>query len=148
MTYRPKHFTIDELVDPWFIANYPEVACWNLLDEKALRAIDALRDKFGPLLINGRGYTESGLRRPDTKTGAKFSMHKVGKAFDLKPLQKGVTVTMMFDWIMANQAEAYAMGIRRVEDIQYTTKGATHWLHVDAKDTGAENVGKIVVVKP
>lgn len=148
MTYRPKHFTIDELVDPWFIANHSEDECWNLLDENALRAIDALRDKFGPLLINGRGYTESGLRRPDTKTGAKFSMHKVGKAFDLKPLQKGVTVTMMFDWIVTLQAEAYAMGIRRVEDIQYTTKGANHWLHVDAKDTGAENVGKIVVVKP
>ena len=148
MTYRPKHFTIAELVDPWFLANHSEDECWDMLDDNALRAIDALRDKFGPLRINGQGYTESGLRRPDTKTGAKLSMHKFGKAFDLKPLQKGVTVRMMYDWIMANQPEAYAMGIRRVEDIQYTTKGATHWLHVDAKDTGKENVGKIVVVKP
>lgn len=143
MTYCPKHFKLAELVDPWFLA-MPEDQVWDMLDENALRAIDALRDKFGPLLINGRGYTESGLRRSDTKTGAKFSMHKVGKAFDLKPLQKGVTVTMMFDWIMANKAEAYAMGIRRVEDIKYTPT----WIHVDAKDTGAENVGKIVVVKP
>lgn len=144
MTYRPKHFTIDELVDPWFIANHSEDECWNLLDENAIRAIDALRDKFGPLRINGQGYTESGLRRPDTKTGAKFSMHKVGKAFDLKPLVLEMTVSRMYRWIMANQAEAYAMGIRRVEDIQYTPT----WLHVDAKDTGTENVGKIVVVKP
>lgn len=149
MTYRPKHFTLTELVDPWFITHCKEDACWNMLDDNALRAIDALRDKFGPLLINGRGYAESGLRRPDTKTGAKFSMHKYfsarkAGAFDLKPLQKGVTVRMMYDWIMANQAEAYAMGIRRVEDIQYTPT----WLHVDSKDTGTENVGKIVVVKP
>lgn len=144
MTYRPKHFKLAELVDPWFLANHSEDECWAMLDENALRAIDALRDKFGPLLINGRGYTESGLRRPDTKTGAKFSMHKVGKAFDLKPLQKGVTVRMMYDWIMANQAEAYAMEIRRVEDIQYTPT----WLHIDSKDTGKDNVGKIVVVKP
>jgi len=76
MTYRPKHFTINELVDPWFITNCKEDACWDMLDENALRAIDALRERFGPLLINGRGYTESGLRRPDTKTGAKFSMNK------------------------------------------------------------------------
>lgn len=144
MTYRPKHFTLAELVDPWFIMHCEEDACWDMIDENALRAIDALRDKFGPLRINGQGYTESGLRRPDTKTGAKFSMHKVGKAFDIKPCDHTMTVRMMYNWIMANQAEAYAMGIRRVEDIQYTPT----WLHIDSKYTGKENVGKIVVVKP
>jgi len=55
---------------------------------------------------------------------------------------------MMYNWIMANQAEAYAMGIRRVEGYAYTSIGRTPWLHIDSKDTGAENVGKIVVVKP
>ena len=147
MTYRPKHFTLAELVDPHFLT-MPEDEVWAMLDENALRAIDALRDKFGPLLINGRGYTESGLRRSNTKTGAKFSMHKYGRAFDLKPLGNGVTVKQMYDWIVANQSEAYAMGIRRVEDIAYTTKGVNHWLHVDAKDTGKEWVNKIQIVKP
>lgn len=147
MTYRPKHFTLAELVDPWFLT-MPEDEVWAMLDENALRAIDGLRDKFGPLRINGRGYTESGLRRSNTKTGAKMSQHKVGKAFDLKPLQKGVTVRMMYDWIIANQSEVYAMGIRRVEDIAYTTKGVNHWLHVDAKDTGKDWVNRIQVVKP
>ena len=148
MTYRPKHFTLAELVDPWFISQHSESEVWDLLDENALRAIDAMRDKFGPLLINGRGYTESGLRRSNTKTGAKFSMHKYGRAFDLKPLGNGVTVKQMYDWIVANQSEAYAMGIRRVEDIAYTTKGVNHWLHVDAKDTGKEWVNRIQIVKP
>ena len=144
MTYRPKHFTLAELVDPWFISQHSESEVWDLLDENALRAIDALRDKFGPLLINGRGYTESGLRRHFTNTGAKFSQHKVGKAFDLKPLQKGVTVSMMYNWIIENQPEAYAMGIRRVEDHRFTPS----WLHLDSKDTGKEWVGKIQIVKP
>lgn len=147
MTYLPKHFNLAELVDPHFLT-MPEDEVWAMLDDNALRAIDAMRDKFGPLRINGNGYTESGLRRPDTKTGAKFSMHKYGRAFDLKPLGNGVTVKQMYDWIVANQSEAYAMGIRRVEDIAYTTKGVNHWLHVDAKDTGKEWVNKIQIVKP
>ena len=148
MTYRPKHFTLTELVDPWFLANHSEDECLAMLDENALRAIDALRDKFGPLLINGRGYTESGLRRPDTKTGAKLSQHKVGAAFDLKPLQKGVTVRLMYDWIITNQSEAYAIGIRRVEDYAYTSRGSVPWLHLDSKDTGKEWVNEIQIVKP
>lgn len=143
MTYRPKHFKLAELVDPHFLT-MPEDEVWAMLDENALRAIDALRDKFGPLLINGRGYTESGLRRSNTKTGAKFSQHKVGKAFDIKPLQKGVTVRVMYDWIIANQTESYAMGIRRVEDIRF----APSWTHIDSKDTGKEWVNKIQIVKP
>lgn len=143
MTYRPKHFKLAELVDPHFLTT-PEDEVWAMLDENALRAIDALRDKFGPLRINGNGYTESGLRRPDTKTGAKMSQHKYGRAFDLKPLQKGVTVRMMCDWIIANQSDAYAMGIRRVEDHRFTPS----WLHIDSKDTGNDWVNKIQIVKP
>lgn len=152
MTYRPKHFKLAELVDPHFLT-MPEDEVWDLLDENALRAIDALRDRFGPLLINGRGYTESGLRRLDTKTGAKLSMHKClpdrkAGAFDLKPLSKGVTVRMMYDWIITNQSEAYAIGIRRVEDYAYTSRGSVPWLHLDSKDTGKEWVNRIQIVKP
>lgn len=148
MTYLPKHFKLAELVDPWFISQHSESEVWDLLDENALRAIDSLRERFGPLRINGNGYTESGLRRPDTKTGGKFSQHKYGRAFDLKPLQKGVTVRMMYDWIITNQSEAYAIGIRRVEDYAYTSRGSVPWLHLDSKDTGKEWVNKIQIVKP
>ena len=147
MTYRPKHFKLAELVDPYFLT-MPEDEVWAMIDDNALWAIDLLRERFGPLRINGNGYTESGLRRPDTKTGAKMSQHKMGKAFDLKPLQKGVTVRMMYDWIIANQPKAYAMGIRRVEDYAYTSRGSVPWLHLDSKDTGKEWVGKIQIVKP
>lgn len=143
MTYTPKHFRLRELVDPHFLA-MPDHLVWAMLDDNALRAIDALRDKFGPLLINGAGYTESGLRRPDTKTGAKLSQHKSGRAFDIKPCDDHVTVGKMYAWILANQSQAYAMGIRRVEDIRFTPT----WLHIDSKDTGTANVNKIVIVKP
>jgi len=148
---KPKHFTLPELVDPWFLANHTEAEIWAMLDQNALRAIDALRDRFGPILINGRGYTESGLRRSDTATGAKYSQHKTGAAFDLKFLTDGVTPRKVFEWIISHPVEAYAMGIRRVEDIAYTSRSAGPyfgWLHIDSKDTGANNVNKIVIVRP
>jgi hypothetical protein len=104
MTYRPKHFTLPELVDPWFLANHTEAECWAMLDPNALKAIDALREMLGPILINGRGYTESGLRRSDTATGAKYTSRSTGPYFG--------------------------------------------WLHIDSKDTGPNNVNKIVIVKP
>jgi hypothetical protein len=151
MTYRPKHFTLPELVDPWFLANHTEAECWAMLDPNALKAIDALREMLGPILINGRGYTESGLRRSDTATGAKYSQHKSGRAFDLKFLADGVTPRKVFERIISHPIEAYAMGIRRVEDIAYTSRSTGPyfgWLHIDSKDTGPNNVNKIVIVKP
>jgi hypothetical protein len=151
-----RHFALKELVDPHFLANYTEHEVWALLDPLALQAIDELRDRFGPILINGRGYTESGLRRDDTKTGSKYSMHKyfqgrLAGAFDLKFLSEGVTPRKVFEWIVAHPVEAYGMGIRRVEDIAYTARETPPffgWLHIDSKDTGANNINKIVIVRP
>jgi Peptidase M15 len=146
-----RHFKLPELVDPYFLANHTEYEVWALLDPLALQAIDELRDRFGPILINGRGYTESGLRRSDTATGAKYSQHKSGAAFDLKFLSEGVTPRKVFEWIVSNPVEAYGMGIRRVEDIAYTARETPPyfgWLHIDSKDTGANNINKIVIVRP
>jgi hypothetical protein len=148
---RPKYFTINELADPAIIAKHGEEATWAMLDTQILIAADYLREKFGPISINGmyRGvrFTESGLRRSDTTTGAKFSQHKLGKALDLK--FHNVDELVVYEWIMNNQAEAYRMGIRRVEDIAFTGRaGSGGWLHIDSKDTGAAWVGRIQVVRP
>ena len=148
---RPKYFTIQELADPSIIAEHGEEATWNMLDPKLLPALDWLREKFGPISVNGmyRGtrFTESGLRRKDTKTGAKFSQHKSGRAADCK--FHNVEETEVYRFIMANQAEVYRMGIRRVEDIAFTGRvGSGGWLHIDCKDTGAGWVNRIQVVKP
>jgi hypothetical protein len=86
---RPNHFTIKELADPSIIAEIGEEATWQKLDAKLFPALDWLRGIFGSILINGRGYKESGLRRSDTKTGSPRSAHKAGQAYDLKPLTTG-----------------------------------------------------------
>lgn len=148
---RPKHFTIAELVDPAILQKHGEEECWKMLDPKILTALDFLRDKFGKTTVNGmylgHKFTESGLRRKDTATGAPNSTHKLGQGMDAK--MHDVEESVVYDWILANQAEAYRVGIRRVEDIAFTgRKGGGGWLHIDCKDTGPDWVNKIQVVKP
>lgn len=138
---RPKYFTINELADPAIIAYAGEQATWGMLDPTLFPALDWLREKFGPILINGRGYTESGLRRKDTKTGSPRSAHKSGQAYDLKPLAKRATVQAMYQFVLDNEAEAMRHGITEVEDIRDTPT----WLHISCRPTGLK---KIKVVRP
>ena len=130
MSYRPKHFALNELVPPDVIQARGEQA-WQLMDERILRGADWLREKFGPCVINGKfngkGFTESGLRNPLTTTGAKWSQHKFGRAVDLKFLK--VNVKEVYDYILANQPEARANGITTVENINATPT----WLHIDCR---------------
>ena len=130
MSYRPKHFALNELVPPDVIQARGEQA-WQLMDERILRGADWLREKFGPCVINGKfngkGFSESGLRNPLTTTGARWSQHKFGRAVDMKFLK--VNVKEVYDYILANQPEARANGITCVENINATPS----WLHADCR---------------
>ena len=87
MTYRPRYFELRELVPPDIFDARGEAA-WELLDLRALVTLDALRERFGPCIVNnwhvGGPLRESGLRNPLTSTGACYSQHKFGRAFDCK----------------------------------------------------------------
>ena len=119
-----------------------------MLDPKLFPALDWLRDVFGPLLINGRGYKESGLRRSDTKTGSPRSAHRAGQAYDIKPLTKGLKVQVMYRFILDNQAEAMKHGITELEDIRDTTSANEYggWLHISCRPTGLSD--RIKVIRP
>ena len=138
---RPKYFTVAEMADPSIIAEHGEDATLAMLDPKLFPALDWLREKFGPLRINGGGYKESGLRRKDTPTGSPKSAHKSGQAYDIKPLAQGVTVRGIYDFILANEGQAMAMGITEVEDNKYTES----WVHISCRPTG---LNRIKVVRP
>lgn len=139
---RPRYFTIHELADPSIIKDLGEEGTWVLLDPVLFPALDWLRETFGPLRINGGGYKESGLRRKDTKTGSPRSAHKSGQAYDIKPMDKTVTVQMMYHFIIENEVEAMAKGITELEDISFTPT----WLHVSCRP---HTLGKkIRIVKP
>lgn len=150
MNYRPADFKLKELVDPSFL-KLPENEVWDMLDEQALRALQELRNRFGKIVVNGsymgHTFTESGLRTKTTKTGAKASQHKLGKAFDCKFLESDEI--KVYDFLINAPEKAYAMGIRRLENISFTGRqGTAGWLHFDTKDTGAENIGRLVIVDP
>ena len=150
MNYRPANFPLKELVDPSFL-KLPEDQVWDMLDEQALRALQALRERFGRIVVNGvykgHTFTESGLRTKTTKTGAKTSQHKLGKAFDLKFLD--TDEIKVYDFLINSPEKAYAMGIRRLENIEFTGRaGDAGWLHFDTKDTGPEWMNRIQIVNP
>lgn len=146
MSYRPKYFQLHEVVHTEAIQDRGEQA-WQLMDDRILRGADWLREKFGPCVINGKFggkvFTESGLRKADTKTGKSYSQHKFGRALDLKFLK--VTVKEVYEYIIRNPGEARANGITTVEDINHTPT----WLHIDCRalpDSYPTN--GILVVKP
>lgn len=82
MQYRCVYFTIKELVNPALLKQIGEAVAWTLFDENILRSADALREKYGAITINTNGLTDCGLRDPQSTTGAKYSMHKIGRALD------------------------------------------------------------------
>lgn len=121
------HFELEELVDKPYIDRFGG-QCIGLLDMPLTRCIDRLREAVGPLAINdwhkGGNYHESGMRTPQTPTGAKFSMHRFGRAYDIKP--KAVSVMELYNHIM-HYASLYPE-IRRIESPEKTPS----WLHVDS----------------
>lgn len=81
--YKCKHFVIKELVAPELLRTIPEKTLWTLFDERLLKCADLIREVYGPCTVNASGLTDCGLRDPQSKTGAKYSMHKIGRALDL-----------------------------------------------------------------
>lgn len=83
--YVPNYFEWHELVPSKEYQPY-----WlYIIDPRLLITLDAMRIYYGvPITVNnwywGGQYSLSGLRPMDTKTGAKYSMHKFGKAADIK----------------------------------------------------------------
>ena len=123
-----QYFCLEELVDKPFIDRFDERAL-QFLNRGMVLCIDRLRDAVGPLKINdwhlGGQFHESGLRLWTTTTGAQFSQHKYGNAFDLKP-QK-ISVQQLYQHITQN-ADKYPQ-ITTIEDPAKTIT----WLHIDGR---------------
>lgn len=86
MLYIPEHFKLYELVPQDLYETISHEILWSQLDSRELWTIDALRRKYGKCIINdwywGGERQESGLRLPNTTTGATWSQHKRGAATD------------------------------------------------------------------
>jgi hypothetical protein len=135
MIYRPRHFRIEELVPPDIFEARGERAI-ELLDVEALITLDALRDRFGTLTVNDwlwhGSYSESGLRRPDTETGATYSQHKYGRAFDCKFAR--ATPREVFDDVLEH--DDLFPHLSAIENVDFTET----WLHFDTRNHGRRGI--------
>lgn len=129
MIYRPRHFQLYELIPPEIFEARGEAA-WELLDTRLLVVLDRIRDFFGPVRVNdwywGGNYRESGLRAADSRTGARYSQHKYGRAADLKFAQ--TTPQEVYARILAEPEDF--PGLTTLEHIEATPS----WLHVDVRN--------------
>jgi hypothetical protein len=127
-----QNFFLDEFIDP---VTYEELGAKSIdqIDGKLIAIAQFVRTKLGKgITINnwftGGKFKESGLRNPATKTGAKLSQHKLGKAIDLK-----ASVVSGKDWhkfVKENSKELYKLGVRRIE----CDSIAKTWLHIDLRE--------------
>lgn len=137
-----ENFILKEFVDPVTYSERGENSI-HLIDDRIITLAQYFRTLYGATTINnwhnGGQYKESGLRRSDTSTGAKYSQHKFGRAVDLK--FSDTTVQKVYQDIMDNKQMFYNAGLRVVENISATPT----WLHIDVRNT---EVKSIVIVNP
>jgi len=111
---------------------HPNETDISKVDPKLIVIAQWIREQIGKsVTINnyatGGQYKESGLRDINTKTGAKKSAHKEGKAIDIKV--KGMLASDVFDWCIDRQTELYALGVREIENKVYTKS----WTHLSTR---------------
>ncbi len=83
---KAKYFSIEELVDRETFEKRGDKA-WQLIDDRLIYMIDALREKFGPITINnwktGGDREWSGLRTSKSPYYSPYSQHTFGRAADM-----------------------------------------------------------------
>ena len=132
MFYKPRYFKIEELVDEETYKRFGETAL-RFFNPLALQGLDNLREFIGePLIVNnwanGGGYQFSGFRPKWCNVGATYSQHRLGQAFDIKT--KKTPVEDVYHNIISNSDSPLLEHLTEMEDIEYTGKGASPWLHV------------------
>lgn len=139
-----EHFYLDEFIPPEIYSARGKKSI-ELLDMRIIAGVQFLREKSGvPFIINnwskGGIYDERGLRLANTRTGAKWSQHKYGRAVDIDPV--GITVAELYQVCKQNEKYLIDAGfITTIENIAFTKT----WLHVDCRYTGLD---KFLIVNP
>jgi len=139
------HFDLREFIDPVTYQARGEDSI-GLINKKLIAIAEFVRTKLGkPVTINnwhtGGQYKESGLRNPNSKTGAKLSQHKLGNAIDCKV--NGYGGNEWYQFVKDNAKELFNLGVRRIEDKNI----ATTWLHIDCKEHGKKCIQVVDLTK-
>lgn len=141
-----KYFQIQELVPPAIYTQFGEKSWWYI-QPVLIAVLDALREDVGqPLIVNnwstGGTYQFSGYRPPECKIGAKYSMHRMGLAADVKC--KGMKPADILKVIQANQQKYLDLGLTTYENLEATES----WLHLDCRRWPGEKLTELKIVNP
>jgi hypothetical protein len=138
------NFYLDEFIPREIYTARPDHGR-SLLDARVIYVAQWLRDITGrPVRLNnwwdGGKLQERGLRSWDTKTGARWSQHKFGRAGDCSV--DGLTPTQVHGILLKNEAFLIKNAwITTLEDPSHTPT----WTHFDCRWTG---LNRILIVKP
>lgn len=139
--YRCKYFKIYELIPPELYNATLEDILWSQFDDRLLKTIDLMRQKYGMTIINnwktGGQLKNSGLRLPDSEAGVKFSQHKLGRAADLHISSK--TPDQIRQDILANPWAEEFKYITCIED-------NVNWVHIDVRNHDKIQKGILIVL--
>ena len=135
-----KYFELHELVDKETWTKLGSKSIW-MLNEKAVKGLEALREAIAkPITVNnwywGGNLENRGYRSIYSTTGAKFSQHRVGNAFDINV--KGMSSDEVNEYIQKNY---HKFGITTLEDKSFTPT----WTHIDFRNTQQK---ELLIVKP
>lgn len=137
--YKPKWFSLEELV-PKRVFEDRGKAVLQLFDPRILTAADALRERYGKMIVNnwpfGGKNEYCGWRPAICNVGTQFSQHRFGRALDLHP-QDTELEEIIHDLRVRPDRRAYQF-ITAVED-------DVSWLHIDCRNN---TKGGILFFKP
>lgn len=126
--YKPKNFSIGELVPKAVLARLGEDICWQMFDERLLKNLQWLRDRFGVTYVNidgtfdYRGFDDGSLRTWGT------SQHNHGRAVDCH--FKDYTIAQVHDIIKKEYKDMPEPNVW----IEATSNGKPiTWLHMDVR---------------
>ena len=139
--YTARDFSIKEFVPQGIYKAFGEHSI-NFINSKLIIAAQELRNDMGvPIYINtwpwGGGLNYRGYRPPFARVGSPLSQHKFGQAIDVS---SSVPHYKIYEKVMELEKKYFELGIRRMENPQYTKGNHLGWVHVDTKDVGMDKI--------
>lgn len=143
--YKPKSFTIHELVHPQIINAIGEENSWRRLDAECLSDLQRIRDLWYSLNGSGVycnrlkiGIDSRGLRPPNDPDGSFYSTHKHGNTFDLEPVNG--QMREFYEFVKGMIQRNQLIKLNTLEDFEYTKT----WIHVGYMNT----IERPLIIKP
>ena len=138
--YKPKNYTLSELVHPQIIRTIGVKNSWRRLDADCLRDLQTINDEWRKKYNTGiyvnqlPKYDSRGLRPPNDPDGSFYSTHKQGNTFDLVPVNG--KYKELYALIVQLIHDGELLKLNTLEHINFTNG----WVHVAYMNTSKKTL--------